>query len=142
MSSQSLDIHEIKQILPQRFPFLMIDKVIQASPEKVVAIKNVSINEDYFKGHFPGNPVMPGALIIEAMSQTAIVLYRQKFNNDKVLYLGTIKAKILKPVKPADQLVLEATPKKMLEKMGLVDIVTKVNKEKVAEMEMGYGTLE
>ncbi|NQU19327.1 3-hydroxyacyl-[acyl-carrier-protein] dehydratase FabZ, partial [bacterium] len=70
-----LEIEDIKKILPQRHPFLMIDRVIEASSKKVVAIKNVSINEEYFKGHFPDKPVMPGALIIEAMAQAGIVLY-------------------------------------------------------------------
>jgi 3-hydroxyacyl-[acyl-carrier-protein] dehydratase len=139
MNNKILEIEDLKRILPQRYPFLMIDRVIESSAEKVVAIKNVSINEEYFKGHFPGEPVMPGALIIESMAQTAIVLYREKFKNDKLLYLGKVKAKFIKPVKPGDQLILEATPKKMLEKMGFIDVVATVNKEKVAEMEMGYG---
>lgn len=140
MSKDILDIEAIKKILPQRYPFLMIDRVIEASPEKVVAIKNVSINEDYFEGHFPQEKVMPGVLLIEAMAQAALVLYRVKFNNEKTVYLGTVDAKIIKPVRPGDQLRIEVVPKKMLEKMGLVQAQIFLNKEKAAQMTMGYGT--
>ena len=134
-----LSIEDIKKILPQRHPFLMIDRVIEASPEKVVAIKNVSINEEYFKGHFPDKPVMPGALIIEAMAQAGLVLYRKIFNNDELVYLGSTKAKFFEPVRPGDQLVIECVPKKMLPKIGMIDIIVTVDKKKVAQMEMGYG---
>jgi len=138
--SEILEIEDIKKILPQRHPFLMIDRVIEASSKKVVAIKNVSINEEYFKGHFLDKPVMPGALIIEAMAQAGIVLYRKIFNNDKLVYFVSAKAKFFEPVKPGDQLIIECIPQRMFTKIGIIDVRATVNKKKIAQMEMGYGT--
>jgi beta-hydroxyacyl-ACP dehydratase FabZ len=140
MDKPILEIEDIKRILPQRYPFLMIDRVIEYGKDKVVAIKNVSVNEEYFKGHFPDNPITPGVLIIEAMAQTGLVLYRKVFNNNKLVYLGSVKAKILEPVRPGDVLTIESTPKKMFSKIGVIDIRVFVNNKVVAEMEMGYGT--
>lgn len=142
MSEQKmpLGIEEIKKIIPQRFPFLMIDRVIEASPEKVVALKNVSAGEHFFTGHFPEQKVMPGVLIIEAMAQSGIVLYRQKFKNDNVLFLVSVKSRFLKPVFPGDQLKIEVTPVKMLSKIGIFKAEVFVEKNKVAEAEIAFGT--
>lgn len=135
-----LGIEEIKKIIPQRFPFLMIDRVLEASPEKVVAIKNVSANEHFFVGHFPEQKVMPGVLITEAMAQTGLILYKVKFDNDKTLFLISVKARFYKPVFPGDQLKIEAKPVKFLSKMGIFKATTYVGKEKVAEAEIACGT--
>ena len=78
MENKVLEIQDLKRILPQRYPFLMIDRVIESGTEKVVAIKNVTANENYFQGHFPDEKVMPGVLIIEAMAQTGIILVYNK----------------------------------------------------------------
>jgi len=139
MSNTILEIEDIKKILPQRYPFLMIDRVTEASAEKVVAIKNVSANEDYFEGHFPEEKVMPGVLILEAMAQTGILLHYFKFKNITVFYLGKIKSKLFQPVSPGDQLIIKATPIKLFSKQGIVTVEALVNDKKVAEAEIGFG---
>ena len=135
-----LEIDDIQKLIPQRYPFLMIDRVIEAGPEKVVAIKNVSVNEQYFLGNFPGQKVMPGVLMIEAMAQAGIVLFRQKFNNDSVLFLVSTKARFYNPVFPGDQLKIEVEPLKMLSKMGIFKGLITVGDKKVAEAEIAFGS--
>ena len=136
----TLEIEDIKKLIPQRYPFLMIDRVIEASPERVVAIKNVSMTESYFVGHFPDKKVMPGVLIIEAMAQAGIVLYKQKFQNDNLLYLVSVKSRFFNPVFPGDQLKIEVIPMKMLSKMGIFKAATKAGDKKIAEAEIAFGT--
>ncbi|HAJ57449.1 MAG TPA: 3-hydroxyacyl-[acyl-carrier-protein] dehydratase FabZ [Candidatus Omnitrophica bacterium] len=137
-----LETEDIKKLIPQRYPFLMLDRVIEASPEKVVAIKNVSINESYFSGHFPDQKVMPGVLMIEAMAQAGIILYKQKFQNDNLLYLVSVKSRFFSPVVPGDQLRIEVTSMKMLSKMGIFKAETKVGDKKIAEAEIAFGSQE
>ncbi len=106
-----LDIARVMKILPHRYPFLLVDKIVEFIPdEKVVGIKNVSINEPFFAGHFPGHPIMPGVLIIEAMAQVAGMIMLTKGENvGKVPYFMSInKVKFRKPVFPGDTLRLEA----------------------------------
>jgi 3-hydroxyacyl-[acyl-carrier-protein] dehydratase len=107
-----LDIKEIMNILPHRFPFLMVDRVLEMEPGKrIVGIKNVTINEPFFQGHFPGHPVMPGVLIIEAMAQVAGILAYLSSDEEirkKVSYFMAIdNARFRKPVVPGDLLRLE-----------------------------------
>lgn len=107
-----LDITQIMEILPHRYPFLMVDKVLEIEAGKrVVAIKNVTMNEPFFQGHFPGHPVMPGVLIIEAMAQVAAImayLATTEGDKDKVSYFMAIdNARFRKPVKPGDTLRIE-----------------------------------
>jgi len=107
-----LDIVQIMEILPHRYPFLLVDKVIEIDPGKrIVAIKNVTMNEPFFQGHFPGFPVMPGVLIIEAMAQVAAIMAYLASGNDagdKVSYFMAIdNARFRKPVKPGDTLRIE-----------------------------------
>ena len=106
-----LDITQIQAILPHRYPFLLVDRIIEYEPNKrVVGIKNVTLNEPFFAGHFPGAPVMPGVLIVEAMAQTAGVLMLASLPDraDKlVFFTGIDGAKFRKPVVPGDQLRLE-----------------------------------
>jgi 3-hydroxyacyl-[acyl-carrier-protein] dehydratase len=110
----ALDLQQIKIYLPQRYPFLMIDRVLEHTPGgELVAIKNVSCNEPFFQGHFPGRPVMPGVLIIEAMAQAAGVLaFRtagvEPTENSTFYFVGIDKARFRAPVVPGDQLVLKA----------------------------------
>ena len=108
-----IDINEIQEILPHRYPFLLVDKILELEPKKrIVGIKNVTINEPFFQGHFPGHPIMPGVLLLEAMAQAAGVLaFRSLPDIDpkkKVVYFMTIdKVKFRKPVLPGDQVRFE-----------------------------------
>ena len=108
-----LDITQIQAILPHRYPFLMVDRIIEYEPNKrVVGIKNVTLNEPFFAGHFPGAPVMPGVLIVEAMAQTAGVMMLANIPDREsklVFFTGIDGAKFRRPVVPGDQLRLELT---------------------------------
>lgn len=114
-----IDIKEIQEILPHRYPFLMVDRVIELEPGKRAAgIKNVTINEAFFTGHFPGNPIMPGVLIVEALAQVAgILALRSGFDGDTLYFMSIEKAKFRKPVVPGDQLRLEVN---ILQRRGQV----------------------
>jgi 3-hydroxyacyl-[acyl-carrier-protein] dehydratase len=106
-----LDVNEIMKLLPHRYPFLLVDRVIEVDPgKKIVGLKNVTINEPFFPGHFPGHPVMPGVLIVEAMAQVAAILVysSSEDNKGKITYfVGIDNTKFRKPVVPGDQLRLE-----------------------------------
>src|SRR5271167_5043730 len=110
-----LDIHEILRILPHRYPFLLIDRVLELQrKERIVAIKNVTINEPFFNGHFPGLPIMPGVLIVEAIAQAggALLLTEVEDRTNKVMvFTGIERAKFRRPVSPGDQLRLEVEVK-------------------------------
>jgi 3-hydroxyacyl-[acyl-carrier-protein] dehydratase len=101
-----VDIREILSILPHRYPFLLVDRVIELEPGvSAVGIKNVTINEPFFQGHFPGNPVMPGVLTVEAMAQVAgILAFKSGVQGKSVYFMSIEKAKFRKPVLPGDQL--------------------------------------
>lgn len=105
-----MDIKEIRQLLPHRYPFLLVDRIIEINPgATAVGIKNVTINEEFFQGHFPGNPIMPGVLIVEALAQVAGLLsLRSGATAGQLVYFLSIeRAKFRKPVVPGDQLKLE-----------------------------------
>jgi len=107
-----LDINEIMKLLPHRYPMLLVDRILEIAEDgkRIVGLKNVSANEQFFQGHFPGAPVMPGVLIVEAMAQCAAVLFlREIEDREKKLFLfgGVDKARFRKPVLPGDQLILE-----------------------------------
>lgn len=107
----ALDIHDILKILPHRYPFLLIDRVLELKrKERIVAIKNVTINEPFFNGHFPGLPIMPGVLIVEAIAQAggALLLTEVQDRSDKVMvFTGIERAKFRRQVTPGDQLRIE-----------------------------------
>ena len=151
MDETILTIEQIKQILPQRFPFLMIDRVMQCGSDKVVALKNVSVNEGYFQGHFPDTKVMPGVLMIEAMAQTGIVLVytivkeKKKLDTSKerVYFLGGVnKCRFYQPVRPGDQLRIEVKPLKILSAIGIVAGEVYVGDVKVAQAEISFSAKE
>lgn len=105
-----LDIDAIKAILPHRYPFLLVDRILEMDDERVVGIKNVTVNEPFFVGHYPHYPVMPGVLIVEAMAQTAGVLVLSQIpdRDSKVVLLASVEeAKFRRPVRPGDQLRIE-----------------------------------
>jgi beta-hydroxyacyl-ACP dehydratase FabZ len=107
-----LEINEIRQILPHRYPMLLVDRIVELEPERIVGIKNVTANEPFFAGHFPDFPVMPGVLILEAMAQTAGVLVLKSIPDraSKLVLLVSVEyAKFRRPVVPGDQLRLEMT---------------------------------
>ncbi|WP_440223751.1 3-hydroxyacyl-ACP dehydratase FabZ [Dokdonella sp. MW10] len=137
-----LDVRRISQLLPHRFPFLLIDRVISCEPGKrLTAIKNVTINEPFFQGHFPGHPVMPGVLVIEALAQASGALVQLSVSADPnqpaLFYLVKIdKARFSRIVVPGDQLVLEVEQKRTLKRMGLFWGQAKVDGEVVAEAEL------
>lgn len=113
MTVDRMEILEIMQHLPHRYPFLLIDRVLSCDPGKeLVALKNVTVNEPYFGGHFPNFPVMPGVLIVEAMAQAAAILAFKSFDlersaNSVYLFVGIDKARFKKPVTPGDQLIIK-----------------------------------
>jgi beta-hydroxyacyl-ACP dehydratase FabZ len=110
VSTRALDIDAIREILPHRYPFLLVDRIEELEAERVVGIKNVTVNEPFFAGHFPDYPVMPGVLIIEAMAQVAGVMVLSGIpdrKNKLVLLAGVDGAKFRKPVRPGDQLRME-----------------------------------
>jgi 3-hydroxyacyl-[acyl-carrier-protein] dehydratase len=136
-----LDIHAILKILPHRYPLLLIDRVLELKrKESIVAIKNVTINEPFFNGHFPGLPIMPGVLIIEAIAQAggALLLTEVEDRTDKVMvFTGIDRAKFRKPVSPGDQLRLEVEVKGWRAVPGMVAAkmqgIAYVEGKKVAE---------
>ena len=135
-----LDILEIQKIIPHRYPFLMIDKVVECVPnEKLTAIKNVSTNEYFFTGHFPGEQVMPGVLIIEAMAQAGCVYFYYSKNlqgKELVYYLAKTDARFHHPVIPGDQLRIDVSSVKLLPKIGVIRAEVRVGDKLVAEAEI------
>lgn len=139
-----LDFEEIKRIIPQRFPFIMIDRVLEIEPGKrAVAVKNISGNDMVFVGHFPDKAVMPGALIIEAMAQTAIVLFatnkkRGEEDKKRIYYFGSVKARFLHPAVPGDQLKIKVENVKSLPNGAYVSGEAFVDDKKIAEAELVF----
>jgi 3-hydroxyacyl-[acyl-carrier-protein] dehydratase len=139
-----LDFEEIKRIIPQRFPFIMIDRVLEIEPGKrAVAVKNISGNDMVFVGHFPEKAVMPGALIIEAMAQTAIVLFAtnkksEEGDKKRIYYFGSVKARFLHPAVPGDQLKIKVENVKSLPNGAYVSGEAFVDDKKMAEAELVF----
>ena len=144
--NDTMDIQEILTYLPQRYPILMIDKVIKIVPGKsIIALKNVTVNEPYFLGHFPGKPIMPGVLILEAMAQATGILAlhaNRERSKEGFLYLfaGIDKARFKRPVVPGHQLYIEAEVLKVKGNIWKCKVNAKVENELVCEAElMGAG---
>lgn len=138
-----INVEQIQDLLPHRYPFLLVDRVIEIVADvSVVALKNVTINEPFFQGHFPGHPVMPGVLIVEAMAQTAGLLTQisrriKGDNGSPLFYLVKIdNARFTAPVVPGDQLRLEVSQKRVVRGMGLFVARTLVDGKEVASCEL------
>jgi len=128
-------------ILPHRYPFVLIDRILELTPgERVVALKNVTINEPFFQGHFPGRPIMPGVLIVEAMAQAGGILafssLTEELKGSLVYFLGMDKVKFRKPVFPGDPLVLDVTFLKKSTWAAKFSCVATVDGKKVCEAEL------
>ena len=137
----ALTIQEIKEIIPHRYPMLLVDRVEELEEGKrVVAKKNVTINEPFFQGHFPHEPVMPGVLIVEAMAQAGAValLSLEDFRGKTAYFGGLDKAKFRKKVTPGDTLILEVEILKVKSNAGIGKGVAKVDGKKVAEAELTF----
>jgi len=136
-----LEINEIKAMLPHRYPFLLIDRILEFIPkEKIVALKNVTINENFFNGHFPSKPVMPGVLIIESMAQAAgLAMLSQERHKGKIpFFTGIDKARFRRTVVPGDQLILEIDILRLKDNVGKARGVAKVDGQVAAEAELMF----
>ena len=135
---QNLTISEILNLLPHRYPFLLVDKILEQEENKIIGVKNVTINEPFFQGHFPGHPVMPGVLILEAMAQTgAVLMFSKEENKGKIpLFAGIDKARFKKPVYPGDRLIIKVEILKMVRGIGKAKAEVYVDDNLVAFAEL------
>lgn len=140
-----LDAKKIAQILPHRYPFLLVDRIIHLDLEEKVIIgqKNVTMNEHFFVGHFPEAPIMPGVLILEALAQTGGILVHQKLQTEKIAVLLTVNnAKFRRPVVPGDVLYLHVIGQHVSFKGGKVLAKALVNEQVVVEAEIGFALVD
>lgn len=144
VSGGELDINVIKRILPHRYPFLLVDKIIMMEGMRIVGMKNITTNEEFFQGHFPGRPIMPGVLVIEAMAQVAGVLMLSRDENfGKLAYfIGIDNVKFRKTVVPGDQLVMEVEITRFRSRTGQAKAQAKVEGKVVCEAELMFSLVE
>ncbi|MGI6554132.1 MAG: 3-hydroxyacyl-ACP dehydratase FabZ [Bacillota bacterium] len=136
-----LSIDDIQRILPHRYPFLLVDRILDMEPGKrVVGIKNVTVNEPFFQGHFPGKPVMPGVLVIEAMAQVgaAGILAMPEFEGKIALFAGIDKARFRRQVVPGDQLRIEVNVLRLRGSVGKSEARAYVGEDLAAEAELMF----
>ena len=139
----SHDIYKILERLPHRYPFLLIDKVLDYEIDgSLTALKNVTVNEPFFQGHFPGRPIMPGVLILEAMAQASAVLFYESLGESRpegniiYLFVGVDKARFKRPVEPGDQLIITATIIRKMKNIWKFDCIAKVGGEVCCKCEV------
>src|SRR5205085_4791050 len=139
-SGGTLDIGQVMKIIPHRYPFLMIDKIIKIEGNKITGLKNISIGEPYFAGHFPNHPIMPGVLQLEAIAQVAgILMLKQAENWGKLAYfMAAESVKWRKPVRPGDTLLIDVELTKSRGKIGRARGVCSVNSEPVSEADVTF----
>jgi 3-hydroxyacyl-[acyl-carrier-protein] dehydratase len=145
MTNTVLDTKEIIKILPHRYPFLLVDRIVELDIEKAVIVgqKNLTFNEAFFQGHFPGSPIMPGVLILEALAQTGGVLLHLKQNPNKIAVLLNVNnAKFRHPVRPGDVLYLHATGLHFSSKGGKIGAKAMVNDKIACEAEIAFAFIE
>lgn len=143
--ANSIGIDEIMKVLPHRYPFLMVDRVLEYEPGKrAVAIKNISVNEPQFTGHFPGRPIMPGVLIVEALAQVAgiALLKLEEYHGKLALIVGIDGMRFRKPVKPGDQVVMTVEFIKFKGNLGRVKAEACVEGQLVAEGELLFSMVD
>lgn len=142
---KQLDVKDVVKILPHRYPFLLVDKIIELDLEKgyIVGQKNVTINESFFQGHFPDAPIMPGVLILEALAQTGGVMVHLKAANNKIAVLLNVNnAKFRTPVRPGDVLLLKGEGIHFSSKGGRVKVTALVNDKIAVEAEIGFALVD
>jgi 3-hydroxyacyl-[acyl-carrier-protein] dehydratase len=139
---ESMDINRIMQLLPHRYPLLLVDRVLECEPGgRIKALKNVTINEPFFQGHFPGYPVMPGVIVIEAMAQVCAILACQTEGlkpdeKSLIFFAGIDKARFKRQVVPGDQLIIEAAGLRLVRGVGKFAATASVGDQIVAEAEL------
>lgn len=140
-----MDVKEIARILPHRYPFLLVDRIIYMNLEESVIVgqKNLTINEQFFQGHFPGVPIMPGVLVLEALAQTGGILVHQKGNKEKIAVLLNVNnAKFRRPVVPGDVLMLHAMAMHVSGKGGRIQAKAMVGEQIAVEAEIGFALVD
>lgn len=145
MPNVILDTKEILRILPHRYPFLLVDKIVELDLENgiIVGLKNLTINEAFFQGHFPGAPIMPGVLILEALAQTGGVLLHLKQSPSKIAVLLNVNnAKFRHPVRPGDTLLLRAEGVHFSSKGGKIAASAMVNDKVACEAEIAFAFID
>jgi len=137
---EALDTARLMKILPHRYPFLMVDKITKIEGEKIVGVKNVTVNEPYFQGHFPNHPIMPGVLQLEAIAQVAgVMMLRQAENFGKLAYfISAESVRWRKPVRPGDTMIIDVELTKSRGKVGKAKGTCLVNGETVSEAEVTF----
>ena len=136
-----MDIVEIMKIIPHRYPFLLVDKIVEFEPKKrIVGIKNVTMNEPFFQGHFPGHPIFPGALLVEAMAQVGCILMFKSFDISPeeyvVYFMGIDRARFRKPVRPGDTVKFVLEPKVIKSRMSKMKGEAFVGEDLVCDAEI------
>ncbi|MCI0479774.1 3-hydroxyacyl-ACP dehydratase FabZ [Candidatus Uhrbacteria bacterium] len=140
-----IDIQGILDLLPHRYPMLLVDRALEITDDRIIALKNVTFNEAFFQGHFPGYPVMPGVLIVEAMAQAAAVMMLRDLedrHSKLILFTGIDNCRFRRPVIPGDQLLLDVVVKKRRPRFAVLHGVARVGDEVAAEAELSSAMVD